>query len=88
MAESVAKKPPTLVELIWEHDLVLGGQELDLPKHPGIAREVRRQADYEYASPPHGPTSRSRLDALVCARIGIQCGRGGTMLLHLAAFEP
>jgi putative redox protein len=25
MAESAATKPPTIVELVWEHDLVLGG---------------------------------------------------------------
>jgi hypothetical protein len=25
MAETTREKPPTILELIWEHDLVLGG---------------------------------------------------------------
>ena len=30
MAEPAAGKPPTVVELIWEHDLVLGGRSGDV----------------------------------------------------------
>ena len=30
MAEPTAKKPPTVLELIWEHDLVLGGKSGDI----------------------------------------------------------
>ena len=30
MAEPTAKKPPTVLELIWEHDLVLGGKSGDV----------------------------------------------------------
>ena len=30
MAETVPEKPPTVVELIWEHDLVLGGRSDDV----------------------------------------------------------
>jgi len=30
MAEPAPEKPPTLVELIWEHDLVLGGKSGDV----------------------------------------------------------
>ena len=31
MAESTPGKPPTSIELIWEHDLVLGGRSGDIP---------------------------------------------------------
>ena len=30
MADPTSKKPPTVVELIWEHDLVLGGKSGDI----------------------------------------------------------
>ncbi len=30
MAESTPEKPPTVLELIWEHDLVLGGRSGDV----------------------------------------------------------
>jgi putative redox protein len=30
MAETAAKKPPTVVELVWEHELVLGGRSGDI----------------------------------------------------------
>jgi putative redox protein len=30
MADSTPRKPPTLVELIWEHDLVFGGRSGDV----------------------------------------------------------
>jgi putative redox protein len=30
MADPASKKPPTVVELIWEHDLVLGGKSGDI----------------------------------------------------------
>jgi len=30
MAEGVAKKPPTIVELVWEHGLVFGGRSGDV----------------------------------------------------------
>jgi putative redox protein len=30
MADSIPRKPPTVVELIWEHDLVFGGRSGDV----------------------------------------------------------
>ena len=30
MAESIPPKPPTVLELVWEHDLVLGGRSGDI----------------------------------------------------------
>ena len=30
MAESTPSKPPTVLELVWEHDLVLGGRSGDI----------------------------------------------------------